>query len=90
MEINEIIERNYNATVRRRLITNKTTCSQFATAIRNELVELEDTLDKSKITLFDISELADIVLVCHSMAKHFGYNLVSEMEKKTLFNETRK
>lgn len=57
MELQEIIERNYQAAVKRGKITNKTDCSQFATAIRNEVTELEMTLSVSKINPFDVSEL---------------------------------
>lgn len=90
MNIQEIIERNYQAAVKRGKITNKTDCSHFATDIRNEVTELEMSLSTSKINTFDVSELADIILVSFSLARHFGYDIEKELIKKTLYNEIRK
>lgn len=90
MELQEIIERNYQAAVKRGKITNKTDCSHFATDIRNEVTELEMSLSISKINPFDVSELADIILVSFSMARHFGYDIEKELSEKTLYNEIRK
>ena len=89
MELKEIIKRNYEATVKRGQITNKTEAYHFSDKIGQELVELEISLNVSKVNPFDPKELADIVLVCHSMAIHFGYDLVKIMEEKSLFNEQR-
>ena len=38
---------------------------------------------------FDTVELADVTLVCFSMAKHFDINLIDEMQKKMKVNEKR-
>ena len=89
MELKEIIKRNYEATIRRGQITSKTEAYHFSDKIGQELVELEMTLNVSKVNPFDTKELADIVLVCHSMALHFGYDLQKIMEEKTLYNEQR-
>ncbi len=89
MEIKEIIERNYNATVKRGQINNKMCSIDFIIKLEEEFTELKMSIGQSQINPFDITELADIALVCHSMAKHYGYDLVKEMEKKTLYNEIR-
>lgn len=91
MDIKEIITRNYAATVRRGKITIHTTQDEFIDKIKEELQELESEVD---LPFFndragrDI-ELADIVLVCFAYAEHFGIDLLSEMEKKVIFNEKR-
>lgn len=89
MTIQEIVERNYNATVKRGLITNQTDVSQFINDIEKELDELKISVNASKINPFDPKELTDVVLVCFSMSKHFGYNIQKELESKTIYNETR-
>ena len=89
MEIKEIVERNYRAAIRRGKITNSKEAHQFATDIRNELTEFEMSLSVSKINPFDVKELADIILVCFSTARHFGYDIEKELINKTLYNEIR-
>ena len=89
MTIQEITKRNYEATVRRGQINNQTHVGNFSNKLHEELTELQLTLSVSQINPFDIKELADIALVCFAMAQHFGYDLVSEMEKKMLYNEKR-
>lgn len=82
MTINEISKRNYHATVKRGLITEKTTRINFISKIEEELDELFENPR-------DNSELADVALVCFAMAEHFGIDLIAEMEKKTIYNENR-
>ena len=70
MTIQEIIERNYNATVKRGQINGKTEPYHFVDKINSEVTELSESLSVSKVNPFDIKELADVVLVCYSTAKH--------------------
>ena len=88
MDIKEITGRNYYATKRRNLITNETSILDFLIKIEEEKEELCDSWIKQKSTSFDHKELADIVLVCFTMAQHFKIDLLMEMENKMLFNET--
>ncbi len=89
MELQEIIKRNYEATVKRGQISNKTTKFDFLNKLHEEVDELELSFNESKIYQFDIKELADVVLVCTAMAKHYGYDLLKAIENKALYNENR-
>jgi len=82
----EVALRNYNATVRRGLINDKTTLWDFTDKIEEENNELFHTCDNGS---FDPKELADIVIVCESMAIHYGIDLQKEKELKMLINEKR-
>lgn len=84
MTINEISKRNYQATVKRGLITPKTEYLDFTNKIREEAKEI----DEASINELP-EELADVALVCFAMAEHFGIDLIAEMEKKTIYNENR-
>ena len=88
MTIQEITDRNYSATVKRGQITDKTNSRDFIRKIDEETEELLLSNYNSDDS-FDIKELADITLVCFSMAKHYNINLVEAMEEKMLYNETR-
>lgn len=88
MTIAEITERNYNAAVRRAKIHPQMNEHAFHKALQSEVDEFYDTLG-GRINPFDVSELADVVLVAFSMAKHFGYDMQKELENKTLYNEVR-
>lgn len=89
MDIKEIAERNYYATKRRGQISRRTDEMDFVIKIQEETRELLESIGKSIVNPFDIKELADIVLVSFSMARHFGYDLLSVMEQKMLYNEKR-
>lgn len=96
MDIKEIAKRNYDATVRRLLIDLKSDKNSigaffFIFDIEDEVSELKESIVCKKYNQpeFDKKELADIVLVCFSMAEHFGIDLVKEMEEKMLYNEKR-
>lgn len=90
LTIQQIIDRNYQATVKRGLIKPDTLAIEFIYKINDELNELTDsyTYDENDET-FDEKELADIALVCFAFAKHRGIDLLKVMEEKTIFNEQR-
>lgn len=75
----------YNCAVKRGKITPQTTRKQFLEAIASELLELADYTPQ-----LQQSELADIALVCYSMAQHYGFQLDQAIEHKHEFNLTRK
>ena len=68
-------------------ISDKTTVRDFLGKIHEEVGELIESWDGCDS--FDKVELADVALVCFSMAKHFDINLIDEMEKKMKVNEKR-
>ena len=90
MDIQEIIDRNYAATSRRGLITPDTTKKQFMNKIHEEAAELQYELGYELwATGHGVTELADVILVCLAMAKHFNIDILQVLEEKTLYNETR-
>jgi len=80
--LTDITHRNYEATKRRGLITKFTTFYDF-------IFKLKEEVDEFYADSEAWSELADIALVCFSMAEHYGIDLIEEMRKKTEFNEKR-
>jgi len=90
MTIKEIIDRNYAAQIKRGQITTKSDIDTFWWKIDSELHELADSVTLMKPNEFDPKELADIILVCLSMSKHYNIDIVKVLEEKTLYNETRK
>ena len=85
MTIEQIIERNYKATVKRGLISESTEFKDFINKLKEEVAELES----EKFTDNMAIEMADVALVIFAMAKHYNINLITEMERKTLYNEKR-
>lgn len=84
--LTDITHRNYEATNRRGLITIETTFENFIDKLKEEVDELDTKLPYADP---DWCELADIALICFTMAEHYGIDLIEEMRKKTEFNETR-
>jgi len=87
MTLKEIQERNYKATVKRKLITGRTDSSDFIKKIYEELTELDEVCTMNQIN--DPSELADIIITCLCMAYHFNVDIDEELKQKTLYNEKR-
>jgi len=82
-----IIELNYQTTVDRGLITPNTTKQEFFNKIKEEVFELEVyELQHHKI---DPLELADIILVCLNIAKHYNIDIEQELLNKIKINEKR-
>lgn len=102
MDLKELQERNYAATVRRGFITEKTSVGDFLNKIDEELDELGECLFDSvngdfvnpkhcKYCKKDSQlELADIILVCLAMAKHYDIDIMKVLEEKVVINENRK
>ena len=86
MEIKEIIGRNYYATKRRKQITDKTDVMDFLIKLEEEVEELKQSFFESNL---DEKELADVVFVCFSLARHYKIDLLKTMEEKMLYNEKR-
>ena len=88
MEIKEIQERNYEATVKRGQITKETMSFEFVDKLKEELSELENHYFINGF--IDEKELADVILVCLSFAKHKNIDIMKVMQEKVIFNENRK
>ena len=87
VNIDDVTDRNYFAQIRRGKISDKTNVRDFLAKIYEEVDELIESWDGGDS--FDKVELADVTLVCFSMAKHFDINLIDEMQKKMKVNEKR-
>lgn len=88
--LNEIIKRNYEATVRRGQISNKTNVSDFFKKTDEEVQELKESINISAIYPFDPKEAIDIILVQTAMLHHYGFNTELLLNEKVIFNEQRK
>jgi NTP pyrophosphatase (non-canonical NTP hydrolase) len=89
MTIKQIMNRNYAAQLKRGKVTKKIDFYDWIIDIRDEVNELWNSYPKHNST-FDEKELADIILVCLSMSKHYNIDIVKVLEEKTKYNEERK
>jgi hypothetical protein len=87
-DIQELIDRNYAAQIKRGQINNESTFWKFSDKIQDELNEFNESYIQTNKD-FDSKELIDIMLVCFSMAKHFGIDWKQVMKDKVEYNETR-
>lgn len=79
--MNQIIEENYKVTVNRGLITEKTQIVDFLNKIDEEVKEFKDTLE--------FHELADIILVCLNIAKHYNVDIEKQLINNINKNKNR-
>ncbi len=94
----KLIERNYQSIVDRKLIKPTTNAYAFIDKMFEEVSELKEAVDickqfnGSNDKMFeDINEeLADVILVCYNMARHFNIRIKDELIKKIEINEGRK
>jgi len=75
-----IIDINYEVTVNRGLISKETKMSDFVMKLEEEVQEFIDAALNGEGD--EIHELADIVLVCLNIAKHYSIDI----EKQLLIN----
>lgn len=96
MDLKEITERNYKATVKRGIITDRTEFIDFIDKLEEEWIEVRESVELVSISKrpwtvkFDEKELSDVIIVCLSIAKHYGIDIQKALEEKTLYNEQRK
>jgi NTP pyrophosphatase (non-canonical NTP hydrolase) len=88
MDIKEIINRNYQATVKRGLIKPETTKTEFHIKLQEEVLELDCAI-YNRLQPDENLELADVILVCLAYAKHFEIDILKVLEEKVIFNENR-
>jgi hypothetical protein len=89
MTLNEIADRNYAATLRRKKITEQTSYSEMIGHGQIELNELKYSHILSNGTGFDPLEAVDVALVMITMLKKAGYDVQAMFETKVKFNEIR-
>lgn len=84
----ELIEENYQSIVDRGLIKPNTSMEAFIMKIEEEVQEFIEATQVG--TLKEMKEeLADIVLTCLNTAKHFGFDIELELNKKIEINKKR-
>ena len=77
----DIIEQNYNSIVKRGKINSDTTWQEFIDKIDEEVDEFKESNDPE--------DLADIILVCLNLAKHFDIDIEKELRNKISKNFER-
>jgi len=82
-----IIEDNYQITVGRGLINHSTKISDFIMKLEEEVQEF---IEAKLLSLPNQNEeLADIILVCFNIAKHYDIDIEQELINKNNKNKTR-
>ena len=85
----DIISTNYQSIVDRGFITPNTTLFEFLDKLDEEVKELNKEALISKEWSNLPEELADVILVCLNMAKHFDIDIEQELKNKIRINEYR-
>lgn len=84
----DLIEENYKSIVARGLITPSTTRKQFIDKLFEEVSELEEASDINDWGNIS-EELADVILVCLNIAKHYKIDIEKELNDKIKKNFKR-
>ena len=83
----KLIEDNYSSIVKRGLISPTTKKRDFMNKLNEEVNELiYEFINKDVI---DAEELADVILVCLNIAKHYNIDIEKEMRGKIAVNFNR-
>jgi len=89
----EIIEANYKSIVDRGLIAPYTNLHNFLHKIKEEIQELEYGVfvdfETGNVSDYTKEELADVIMVCLNMAKHYDIDIEQEIKNKIKINEQR-
>ena len=85
----KLIGDNYQSIVDRGFITPTTTLFEFLDKLDEEVEELNKEALISKEWSNLPEELADVILVCLNMAKHFDIDIEQELKNKIRINEYR-
>ena len=83
----DIIDRNYAATRKRGKIDERTVPSDFIMKLEEEVQEFIGAALHNKGDFNH--ELADIILVCLNISKHYGVDIESQMNNNIDKNEIR-
>lgn len=82
-----LIQDNYDSIVKRGLITHQTTKEDFLNKLFEEVGEFEEVFVEHG--MIDAEELADIILVCLNISKHYNIDIEKEMKGKISVNFNR-
>ena len=85
--LDDLIQSNYNSIVVRGLIHNATTKDEFVNKLWEECEEFTDIFNRTETV--DPEELADVILVCLNIAKHYSIDIEQEMRGKIAVNLKR-
>lgn len=77
----ELIESNYQSIIKRGLIKPETSMQDFVNKLDEEVAEFKE--------FYEAEELADIILVCLNLARHFNIDIEKELLKKIEINKNR-
>ncbi|MFT5450584.1 MAG: NTP pyrophosphatase (non-canonical NTP hydrolase) [Enterobacterales bacterium] len=80
-----LIEKNYEVTVKRGKILPATKWHEFTDKLKEEVAELEKERSIEGIS----HELSDVILVCLNIAKHYGIDIEKAMHEVVERNSTR-
>jgi len=83
----KLIEDNYESTCLRKCIDYKTRKLHFIMKIKEELLEVEQSYYSDDGEIWE--EVADVILVCLNMAKHYDIDIESELKNKIEKNYKR-
>ena len=90
----DLIEENYKSIVDRGLIAPSTNYFDFLKKIKEEFLELRcavlDYVDYDPDSFPNVKEeLADVIMVCLNMAKHYNIDIEQEIKNKIEVNKQR-
>tara|TARA_R100001463_G_scaffold124655_1_gene181720 strand:- start:143 stop:421 length:279 start_codon:yes stop_codon:yes gene_type:complete len=85
----DIIITNYQSIVDRGFITPTTTLFEFLDKLEEEVEELTKESLRPKQFSNLPEELADVIMVCLNMAKHYDIDIEKEIKNKIKINEQR-
>ena len=87
--MDKLIEDNYKVTVDRGCISPSTTLFEFLDKLEEETEELIKEALKPKQYSNLPEELADVIMVCLNMAKHYNIDIEQEIKNKIEINRNR-
>ena len=90
----KLINDNYKSIVDRGLISPTTTLFEFLDKLDEEVKELKySSVDYSDYDIKNLNhvkeELADVIMVCLNMAKHYNIDIEQEIKNKIKINKYR-
>tara|TARA_Y100001937_G_scaffold37797_1_gene53935 strand:+ start:4796 stop:5074 length:279 start_codon:yes stop_codon:yes gene_type:complete len=85
----KLINDNYQSIVDRGFITPTTTLFEFLDKLEEEVEELNKEALRPKQFSNLPKELADVIMVCLNMAKHYDIDIEKEIKNKIKINEQR-
>jgi uncharacterized protein YabN with tetrapyrrole methylase and pyrophosphatase domain len=83
----DLIEESYLAIANRGIINEHTSVEDFLDKLDEEVLELKEYY--SNFRRIDNQEIADVIIVCLNMARHFGIDIERELRIKIQINKNR-